>query len=149
MGTEGDENKRGSYNQAGSIQERLHELFTMIDRFSICLFDFDYNFMLHHYKIVYAGLNTIFSTTNSKLTEDERKELREKKVELRETIRKKSPFTTSNDILFSDEKSPIYHNRENQDIIEDCLFVYRTMIDDAMEKHDLLNPNKEQEGGWD
>jgi len=147
--SEDGEVKKGSYNQAGQIQDRLHELFSRINKFSISLFDFEYELKTYYYNIVFADLNTVYLTISASLTVTEKELLRKKQIETRNALRKTFPFKESNVLSFSSQRPIIFHDFESQDIITDALFEYRIIIEEHMGKHGLLNPAKDSEGGWD
>lgn len=134
--------REGQFNQAFFQQERLHELFQRIDRLSLILFELSDRIRAWNYDLVFRDLNTVLLTIGSKLGDTEIKELGKKKEELRKLIRNNPAFNTGFNSSFSGVRRYSNPNYENQDKISDELFLFRLLIENAMDKHNLSNPSK-------
>ncbi len=139
----------GVYNQAAFQQARINEIFKKIDDCSIDMFAMEPMSGNWLYELIFNNLNTVLSIVSPKLTDDELSTLIKFKDIVRSNIEIRKIYDFNSSINFSGSSGAPTPNLKNRNKITDILFEYRIQIEKVMDIHNLSNPSRESEGGWD
>lgn len=128
-----------SFNQAGFQQLRIHELFVTIDRCSVNPLMFNPYYFEYNYNVIFNNLNAVLSYLYPKLKDDDKKEIMNKRNELKKIIQ-------DDELLYSKSHPNSKKKLVNQEVwnsLNEAIFNYRLLIECLADKHGLGNPNKE------
>lgn len=137
-----EDNSEASFNQAVYQQQRLHELFLRIDRFSTNLLA-QSSLGLHNFEIVFNDLQSILLTISSKLKKEEIENLESMKDTIASLIQRgiyRPRITCS---YWGTSKRTLQLDYTSWNKVKKCLFDFRKELERMIDVHGFGNPNKE------
>lgn len=128
---------KASFNQAVFQQVRIDKIIKRLDDCDINPIYFNPFLKQYNYEIIFNDLNSLFKTISAKLKKEEGTKL----LELRQQI--KNLFVTSPPFEMNYENYKPLFNKENWELINDKLFLFRIELEKLMDIHGFGNPTKD------